>query len=190
MDNLAYSDEKVYYEILGGEIVYMTPRPVPQHNTVIINLSIIFGNYLKGKRCKVFSDGVDVFLDERNNVIPDLLITCNRNIIKDNGIYGAPDFIVEVLSPSTANNDKGYKKDLYEKFVVKEYWIIDIPSKSIDVYLLKDGKFILDYVYSVYPDFILEKMSEEEKLKVITTFKTCIFDDLVIDLEDIFYDIG
>ena len=95
MDNLAYSDEKVYYEILGGEIVYMTPRPVPQHNTVIINLSIIFGNYLKGKRCKVFSDGVDVFLDERNNVIPDLLITCNRNIIKDNGIYGAPDFIVD-----------------------------------------------------------------------------------------------
>lgn len=168
----------------------MTPRSVPNHNTVIVNLSIVFGNYLKGKKCKVFANGIDVYLDEENNVIPDLMITCNRDIIKSNGVYGAPDLIVEILSPSTATNDKGYKKSLYEKFGVIEYWIIDIPSKSIDVYLLKDGKYILDYVYSIYPDYILEKMNEDEKQKIKINFKTSLFDDLVIELEDVFYDIN
>ncbi len=95
MNNLAFSKDNMDYEILNGEIVYMTPRPVPNHNTVIVNLSIIVGNYLKGKKCKVFADGVDVYLDEENNVIPDLMITCNRDIIKSNGVYGAPDLIVE-----------------------------------------------------------------------------------------------
>ena len=189
MDNLAYNNDNLDYEILNGEIIYMTPRPVPNHNTVIVNLSIIFGNYLRGKKCKMFSDGVDVYLDEKNNVIPDLLIACSRDIIKSNGIYGAPDLIVEVLSPSTATNDKGYKKDLYEKFRVKEYWIVDILSKSIDVYLLKDEKYTLDFVYSIYPDYILEKMTDDDKKRVQTKFKTSLFDDLIIDLEDVFYDI-
>ena len=189
MSDLSFNNDNRDYEVLNGEIIYMTPRPVPNHNTVIVNLSIIFGNYLRGKKCRVFSDGVDVYLDEKNNVIPDLMIACNRDIIKSNGIYGAPDLIVEVLSPSTATNDKGYKKDLYEKFCVKEYWIIDILSKSIDVYLLKDGKYVLDLVYSIYPDYILEKMADDDKQKVQTKFRTSLFDDLIIDLEDVFYDI-
>jgi len=189
MNNLAFSNENIDYEVLNGEIVYMTPRPVPNHNTIIINLSTIFSNYLKGKKCKIFTYGVDVYLDEKNNVIPDLMITCNRDIIKSNGVYGTPDLIVEVLSPSTATNDKGYKKDLYERFGVREYWIIDIPNKSIDVYLLKDKKFVLNYVYSIYPDYVLEKMHDGEKQKVVTIFKTSLFDDLYIDLEDVFYDI-
>ncbi len=189
MSNLAFNNENIDYELLDGEIVYMTPRPVPNHNTVIVNLSTTFNNYLKGKKCKVFSDGVDVYLDEKNNIIPDLMIICNRDIIKSNGVYGAPDFIVEVLSPGTATKDKGYKKDLYEKFGVKEYWIVDIPSKSIDVYLLKNDKYVLDYVYLIYPDYILEKMTDDEKLKVITKFKMSLFDDLIIDLDDVFCDV-
>ncbi len=190
MNNLALSNEDIDYEILDGEIVYMTPRPVPNHNTVIVNLSTIFNYYLKGKKCKLFADGVDVFLDEKNNVIPDLMITCNREIIKSNGVYGAPDLIVEVLSPNTAAKDKGYKKDLYEKSRVKEYWIVDIPNKSIDVFLLKNNKYILDNVYSIFPDYILEKMTDEKKQQVKTEFKTSLFDDLIIDLEDVFYDIA
>lgn len=189
MSNFAFNNDNIDYEILNGEIIYMTPRLVPNHNTIIVNLSTIFNNYLKGKKCRIFADGVDVYLDEKNNVIPDLMITCNRDIIKSNGIYGAPDLIVEVLSPSTATNDKGYKKDLYERYSVKEYWIVDIPSKSIDVYLLKDKKYTLDSVYSIYPDYILEKMTDDNKEKVITKFKTSLFDDLIIDLEDVFYDI-
>lgn len=103
------------------------------------------------------------------------------------------------MSPSTATNDKGYKKDLYEKFCVREYWIVDILSKSIDVYLLNDGKYSLDSVYSIYPDYILEKMTDDEKQKVITIitkFKTSLFNDLMyflmydtvsVKLEDVFF---
>lgn len=71
------------------------------------------------------------------------MIACNRDIIKNNGVYGAPNLIVEVLPPSTATNDKGYKKDLYGKFCVGEYWIVDILSRSINVYLLKDETYTI-----------------------------------------------
>lgn len=105
---------KQRYEIIDGKIIMMSPRPVVNHNTIIVNLSIIFGNYLDGKKCINLSDGVDMHLDENNTVIPDSMIICNRDIIKRDGIYGAPDLIVEVLSLSTARRDRSVKKNLYE----------------------------------------------------------------------------
>jgi len=57
MSDLSFNNDNRDYEVLNGEIIYMTPRPVPNHNTVIVNLSIIFGNYLRGKKCRVFTDG-------------------------------------------------------------------------------------------------------------------------------------
>lgn len=79
----------------------MSPRPAVNHNRVITNISRIFSTYLRTKRCESFSDGIGVHLAEKNIMIPD--VVCNRDIIKSNGIYGAPDLVVEVLSPSTAN---------------------------------------------------------------------------------------
>lgn len=188
MTELSYNYEEPY-EILNGKIFYMTPRPSTDHNKVIRNLIIIIGNYLKGKDCQLFSDGVDVFLDDDNNVIPDLMIVCNTNIIKKKGIYGAPDLVVEVLSPSTTANDRGYKKELYEKHEIKEYWIVDTNNKSIDAYLLKNKKYVLDNVYSIYPNYLLEKMKEEEIKKIKTEFKISLFDDLTIDLQSVFANI-
>ena len=79
----------------------------------------------------------DVHLSENDCVIPDVMIVCNSDIIKDNAIYGAPDLIVEVLSPGTEKRDRGYKKDLYERCGVREYWIVDPVSLTVEVYLLK-----------------------------------------------------
>lgn len=185
MDNLAYQDE-IRYELLNGTAVAMSPRPNVNHNIVSGNLFRIFGNFLKDKKCNAFSDGVDVHIDDANVVIPDAMIVCNQDIIKSDGIYGAPDLVVEVLSPTTAKNDKGYKKDLYEKAGVKEYWIVSINERLIEVYLSKDGKFVLDNVYSVIPDFMMKKMTEEEKEAVVTVFKTSLYEDLLIDIHDIF----
>lgn len=187
MENSIYNYDEVPYELLDGKIVYMTPRPSTTHNMAITNISAIFHNYLKGKNCIPFSDGVDVFLDENNNVIPDVIIVCNPEIVKNDGIYGAPDLVVEVLSPTTANNDKGYKKKLYGKHGVKEYWIIDTNNKSVEVYLQENGILELDNIYSIYPDYILIKMNQEEKEKIIKRFKTSLFDDLIINIEDVFY---
>lgn len=185
MENLAYKD-KDRYEIIDGKIVMMSPRPATNHNRVAFNISTLFKIYLKGKRCEAFSDGNDVHLDEKNTVIPDAMIICNKDIIKGDGIYGVPDLVVEVLSPSTANRDRKDKKNLYEKFGVKEYWIVDSASKSIEVYILQNGKFELDNAYSVYPEWQWKKMTEEERSEALLTLRVSLYDDFLIDIRDVF----
>lgn len=114
------------------------------------------------------------------------MIICNRDIIKKDGVRGVPDLVVEVLSPSTARNDRGHMKAVYEAAGVREYWIVETETKSIEVYLLKDGKFVLDDIYSIYPDYLLEKMTEEEQGKIKTEFQCSLFNDLVISLDEVF----
>ena len=130
---------------------------------------------------------MDVYLTENDRVIPDAMIVCNKNNIRLDGIHGAPDLVVEVLSPGTAKNDKGYKKDLYEKSGVKEYWIIDPVPRSIEVYLLTDGKFALDEVYALYPEglSVTEKEREESKKEI----QVSLYNDFCISLEEIFGDL-
>lgn len=178
--------ENPRYEVINGKTMMMSPSPAISHNTIITNLTRIFGNYLYGKRCRNFSDGVDVHLDNENTVIPDAMIICNRDIIKNDGIYGAPDLVVEIISPATARRDKREKKLLYEKNGVKEYWIIDPVSKSIEVHLLQSGKYELDNVYAIYPDWQWTKMTEEEKSNAALSLKVSLYDDLIIDIKEIF----
>lgn len=185
MDNTVYKEEP-RYEIMNGATIMMSPSPTVNHNTVVTNLARIFGVYLDGKRCRNFSDGVDVHLDEKNTVIPDAMIVCNKNIIKNDGIYGAPDLIVEILSPATARRDKREKKALYEKHGVKEYWIVNSVDKSIEVYLLKDEKYELDNVYTIYPDWQWAKMTETEKDEAALSLNVSLYDDLIIDIKEIF----
>ncbi|MDR1702018.1 MAG: Uma2 family endonuclease [Sporomusaceae bacterium] len=185
MSNLAYK-EKARFEIHNGQIVNMSPSAVVNHNRVIVNITRIFSTYLKGRFCTVFSDGVDVHLTEKDTFIPDVMIVCNKDIIKNDGIYGAPDLVVEVLSPGSAKNDRGYKKDLYEKSGVKEYWLVGIETRSIEVYLLKDGKYILDNVYSIFPDYELKKLTAEEKAAIAYEFTPSLFPEMTIVIEDVF----
>lgn len=180
--------ENIKSELLDGKIVYMSPRPAVMHNEIASNIYSIFRAYLKGKKCRPYNDGIEVHLTKKDIVIPDVMVICNRDIIKKDGVYGTPDFIAEVISPSTRKNDRGYKKNLYEQCGVKEYWIIEPAAKSIEVHLLTDGKYELD-TYAIYPDWYLEKMTDEEKSEYITEFKTSLYDDLTISLNDIFYDL-
>ena len=183
--NLAYQEEP-REELLNGEI-YMMSSPTVNHSQIASNIYYAFRSYLKGKTCRAFNDGVDVYLTENDRVIPDAMIVCNKNNIKLDGIHGAPDLVVEVLSPGSAKNDKGYKKDLYEKSGVKEYWIIDPVPRSIEVYLLTDGKFALDEVYALYPEglSVTEKEREETKKEI----QVSLYNDFCISLEEIFKDL-
>ena len=183
--NLAYQ-EQPREELLNGKI-YMMSSPTVNHSQIASNIYYAFRSYLKGKTCRAFNDGVDVYLTEKDRVIPDAMIVCNKNNIKLDGIHGAPDLVVEVLSPGTAKNDKGYKKDLYEKSGVKEYWIIDPVPRSIEVYLLTDGKFALDEVYALYPEglSVTDKEREETKKEI----QVSLYNDFCISLEEIFKDL-
>lgn len=183
--NLAYQEEP-REELLGGRI-YMMSSPTVNHYQISFNIVTAFQSYLKGKTCRAFGDGVDVYLTENDRVIPDAMIVCNKNIIRLDGIHGTPDLIVEVLSPGTAKNDRGCKKNLYETAGVKEYWIVDPISHSIEVYILADGKFVLDEVYALYPAGagVTDKEREETKKEI----QVSLYNDFCISLEEIFKDL-
>ena len=183
--NLAYQDYPAE-ELIGGKFVAMSPRPAVNHNRVIGNIYRMFAHHLNGRKCEPFADGVDLYLTDEDRFIPDMMVVCDPDKVKADGVYGAPDLVVEVLSPSTAKRDRTYKKDLYERRGVREYWIVDPTSRSIEVYLRKDGVFVLDEVYSVYPEALLGKMTEEERAAVPTKFKCSLYDDFEIVLENIF----
>ena len=189
MGNLTYNErlENPTYELINGEEV-MQAQPSTNHAYIAHNLHCIIGVYLKGKRCKVFGETM-VRFDEKNQYIPDLAIVCDPSKIKENYIEGAPDLAVEILSPSTKKRDIGIKKETYEKFGVKEYWIINPKDKSIEVYILKEGKYDLDNVYSVMEDWELDALTEKEKEEHLLTLKVSLYDDLEIDVKEIFEDV-
>ena len=187
---LAYSDTREDYELINGE-VYMMSRPSIEHNDIAFNILSVFKKYLRGKKCRAFGE-VDVFLDEENNFVPDAMIVCNPDIIKKDGIHGAPDLVVEILSPSSVRHDRFEKFQIYEKNGVKEYWIVDPTGKLVEVYHLVDGKFVIDGVYHPYSDedlkyMLLEKeRAEAAEMKMI---KVSLYNDFIIDVADIFEDI-
>lgn len=183
--NLAYK-EFIREEKINGQFVAMSPRPSFNHNRIAFRIAHLFENYLDGRKCTVLSDGTDLYLSEDNRFVPDMMIVCDREKIQWNGVYGAPDLVVEVLSPSTAKNDRMYKKEAYEKYGVREYWLVNPVDKSVEVYWLKDGAFVLNDVYFLYPDYVLKEMDEKELAEVVTKFKCSFYDDFEISLEDIF----
>lgn len=184
--SLAYQDEP-WEELIDGKIVAMSPRPSLSHYHVCFNIARIFEEYLWGKRCTPYGDGVDLYLSEKEQFIPDGMVVCDPSKIRPDGVHGAPDLVVEVLSPSTAKYDHGHKKDVYEASGVQEYWIVNPADKTVEQYLLQDGKFVLHEVYAVHPDWWLEKLKPEERAAIPTSFKCSLFDDLDIELEEVFY---
>ena len=187
--NLAYKDgwmDPPREELLGGKVVAMSPRPVFNHNRVAFRIAHLFETYLRGKPCTAIADGTDLYLTEGDRFIPDMMVVCDREKIQKDGVHGAPDLVVEVLSPSTAKNDRIHKKTVYEACGVREYWLVDPENRTIEQYLLRDGALELNTVYVSYTERDLERMKEEERAEVITHFKCSLYDDFDIALEDIF----
>lgn len=187
-DTLAYQtgyEEECHSELLNGIPVMMAPAS-STHTYVSDNILHCFKSYLKGRQCVPFGDNLLVHLTENDQFIPDVMVVCDRRKIRLDGIYGAPDLVVEVLSPSTARNDKGYKRNAYESGGVREYWIVDTSHRSIEVYILENGRFVLDNLYTLYSEEALSRMTEDEKAAVSTELKCHLFSDLMIPLEDIF----
>lgn len=184
--NLAYQMEW-RDELIDGKVVMMSPRPSSNHNRVAANIFWIFESYLRKKKCKAFPDGYDLFLTEKDRFVPDGMIVCDPDKDKKDGVHGAPDLVVEVLSPSTARNDRSYKKEVYGQCGVREYWLVSPDEKSIEIYRSNGTELTFYDIYTVYADWQLKQMSEEELAAVQTSFKCSLFDDLDIPLEDIFY---
>jgi Uma2 family endonuclease len=178
--------ENPRYELIDGE-ERMLAQPSMNHARIARNLMFIIQGYLKGKRCEVFGE-VDVYFDESNHYVPDIVVVCDRDKMKFDGVYGAPDLVVEILSPSTGKRDVGIKKEAYERFGVREYWIVNPKEKSIEAYHLRDGKFVLDDRYTVLEDYEERMLNEKEKAEHRLTLKVSLYDDLEIDVREVFED--
>ena len=177
------------YEIIGGVKSIMSPAPSPTHSTLVGRFITIFNNYIDEKNINavVFGDNTDVFFSGDDHFKPDISIVCDVNIIDwERAVKGTPDLIVEILSRSTMKNDLGKKKEEYERYGVKEYWIVDPWSKRIEVYHLIDSKFKLENVYKVWSEEELEGLTEEELNLIDYEIKVSIFEDLTVDIRKIF----
>ena len=188
MENLAYVEPPVT-ELIEGKICLMSPRPCVDHALVASKIYRIFAAYLEGKTCTAFDDGVDVYLDEKNHYVPDVMIVCDRSKIRRRGIYGAPDLVVEVLSPSTMLHDRGPKMRHYAEAGVKEYWIVSPEMKSVEVYYNHDGRFEIVATYVDYLQEDIDDMTDEERATVAWEIPVSLYDDLRVSVKEIFLDL-
>jgi Uma2 family endonuclease len=175
-DYLTWAEDK-RWEIING-VPFMQAAPNWQHQAISRELLIQFGNYLQSKACQVFTSPFDLKLPDigeyeegcTNVFQPDLVVVCDKNKLKGTGYYGVPDLVVEIVSPSTARNDKLLKFNMYEKTGVKEYWIVEPDTKLISVFTLQNNnRYGRPEIYT-----------ENDIVKV------SIFTDLVVDLGLVF----
>ena len=133
------------HEIIDGELL-MAPAPDTWHQSWIGELyALLRTHVLQDKLGKLFMSPVDVVLDPENIVQPDLVFiaTANLSIIQRQAIFGVPDLLIELVSPSSVRRDRYDKKALYARFGVKEYWIGDPANKALEILILKNGSYEL-----------------------------------------------
>ena len=138
-DYLNWPDDE-RWEVINGAPYNMTPSPSFRHQKIAGNFHGILRNKLQGKSCIPLIAPLDVYFDDYNFVQPDVMVVCDEKKIRDK-IYGAPDLVIEVLSPATSTKDKREKKALYERYGVKEYIIVYPDELFIERYCLSGEKF-------------------------------------------------
>jgi Uma2 family endonuclease len=167
-------------ELIKGFIYKMSPAPSAKHQLISGNLFFKVRSYFENNSCKVFSAPFDVRLPDSKKqkindelvftvVQPDLSVICDAGKIDERGCVGAPDLVIEILSPGNTKKEMGIKFDLYEENGVKEYWLVELSEKVVYVYILKDGKFIG-----------LKPFTEDDEMR------SSLFKDLRFPVEDIF----
>jgi len=169
-DYLEWDDDQ-RWELVDG-VPFLMSAPSRWHQKISSNLHGMLYNILKGKTCEIYSAPFDVRLnaDTLDNTVvqPDILVICDREKLDDAGCKGAPDFIIEILSPSTTNRDRFLKFDLYRKVGVREYWIVEVDAKKVSAHILSNE----DYITRIYGE------TESAPISVL--------DNCTIDLAEVF----
>ena len=166
-------DDDVRYELIDG-VPYMMSAPTIAHQEIVGELFGQLRDFLKGKPCKPFVSPIDVRLNFENRddivVQPDIIVVCDKSKLEDGkSVKGAPDFVIEILSPSSFRHDLIVKLNRYMAAGVREYWVVDPEGQVIITFLLKDGAYTTKKTY------------EKGELAPVTVLDGC-----VIDLKDVF----
>lgn len=169
----SYTTEDIYAlpdgqraELIDGQIYDMAP-PVRIHQKLISELTQLIGHYIKSKNgnCDIYPAPFAVFLnkDSRNYVEPDISVVCDKDKLDERGCNGAPDWIIEIISPSTQQMDYGIKLFKYRSAGVREYWIVNPQTRIVNVF-----------------DFEHEKKSSQYRFE--EDIPVCIYEDLTINI--------
>ncbi len=160
--------DKPRYELIEGVPYAMAAAPSREHQRVSRELLIMIGVFLKGKTCEVYGAPFDVVLNDKTVVEPDIVVVCDPSKLTDKGCTGAPDFIIEILSPGSSSHDKIKKLELYRKCGVREYWIIDPIDQTVIACILTGS------------EYIVRTYGAEDRVPVT------VIDGLVIDMAEVF----
>lgn len=175
-DYLKFQFEEMV-ELIKGKIYRMSPAPRVVHQAISRNLEIEIGSFLKGKKCLIYNAPIDVVLPIANKkrnkattvVQPDICVICDPIIVEDKAIFGVPNWIIEILSQSTAKKDMNEKYQVYEEAGVGEYWMVSPEYQTVEVFLLENGKY-----------------SRKALLGSTDTFNPFTLPDLTINMQEIF----
>lgn len=144
--------EDEHWELIFGVAYDMSPAPKLKHQRILGRIFSQLSHQLEGKPCEPFIAPVDLYpfpdesSDERNSVVqPDLMVVCDPGKCREEGIFGSPDWILEVLSPATAYKDQTEKRNLYELSGVSEYWILNPDTLDLLIYRRQGEKFASPY---------------------------------------------
>jgi Uma2 family endonuclease len=135
------------YQLINGETFQMA-SPSVAHQALLMELSLQFGNWLRGKPCQVFAAPLDVRLfPEKDNmddtvVQPDLLVVCDKDKIASGSINGPPDLVIEIMSPSNSRRELFLKFQYYLEAGVREYWVIDPEEKKVQVHIYENDHYL------------------------------------------------
>ena len=136
-------------ELIKGKLFRMSPAPNRLHQELVHKIDGPLYNYLKGKSCKAFTSPFDVRLprlskDDKDIITvvqPDVCVVCDPYNLDERGCIGAPDIVVEILSPGNNKKDLNFKYHVYEESCVQEYWVLFPQEKTLFQYILKYGKY-------------------------------------------------
>lgn len=147
-DYVRWNDD-ARWELIDGIAYLMAPAPTSFHQIVAFQIGYQVETRLKGKPCTVLLSPIDVRLpkpgqtdDKADTVVqPDVLVVCDRSKIDAKGVKGAPDWIAEVLSPTSASRDHILKREVYERAGVPEYWLVHPVDRVLTIYRLENGRY-------------------------------------------------
>lgn len=191
MTNLALKHEDLFsycdylqwdegrWELIDGVVFDMSPAPSRQHQKISGDLFAAIYQQLNGHACEVYAAPFDVRFPDHDQaddteimtvVQPDIVVVCDLAKLDDRGCLGAPELVIEILSPSTAAKDLKIKRDLYERHGVKEYWLVHPSDKLCIVYILgADGRYGKDEIYAD-DDVIVSPTVEGVSINLVDIF--------------------
>ena len=157
--------DNIRAELVDGYFIYNQAAPSRIHQEILMELSGTIHNYLKEKNgpCRVYPAPLAVKLNEKAVVEPDISVVCDPDKLTKQGCTGAPDWIIEIVSPNNSSHDYIFKLNLYANAGVREYWIVDPDKNNVFVYCLEEEHFKAgSYTFhdkitvSIYSDFQID----------------------------------